>query len=86
MRFGPCLLSALSDQNVEKLVFISFTVQSEMYVHTSHIQGEAGCKRALIYFKVDPLRPWSQFPVDYTGFKTDGNKHGAKFRENFEVH
>ena len=66
-------------------MIILFTVQCEIYVHTSHIQGEDGCKRVLIYFKVDPSRPSSQFPVDYTAFKTDRNKHRAKFQENFEV-
>lgn len=66
-----------------KFIFILSTVQCEIYVHTSHIQG---CKCVLIYFKVDLLRPSSQFPVDYTGFKTDRNKNRAKFQANFEVH
>ena len=63
-------------------MIILFTVRCEIYVHTSHIQGwGVDVKRALIYFKVDLLRPSSQFPVDYTGFKTDRNKHWAEFRE-----
>lgn len=69
-----------------KFIIILLTAQCEIYVRTSQIQGEGGCKRLLIYFKVDPLRPSSQFSVDYTGFKTDWNKQRAKFQENFEVH
>lgn len=69
-----------------KFIIILLTVRCEIYVHTSQIQGEHGCKRLLIYFKVDPLRPSSQFSVDYTGFKTDRNKQRGKFQDNFEVH
>lgn len=82
----PFIRSQCLDQTVEKFKIILFTNQYEIHIRTSYIQGEGGCKRALIYFKVDPLRPSSQFPVDYTGLKNDWNKQRAKFQENFEVH
>lgn len=84
MRFGLCLLSSQClDKTVENSYSFHPLSNPKFYVHTSHIKG--GCKRVLIYFKVDPLRPSSQFPVDYTGFKADRNKDWAKFQENFEV-
>lgn len=69
-------------------MIILFTVRCEIYVHTSHIQGwGADVKRALIYFKVDLLRPSSQSPplITRASRLTEINTE-LSFEKNFEVH